>query len=110
MLDMSSSMPIFTTPSETFSWASAANGDASNSAAVVAITPDLFIVTSQISALRQLHKSIVRLILPFFPHGVANPRFIDEVGASQAGEITRAEHAISVDRAFGCRRIFQILG
>jgi len=39
-------------------------------------------------------------------YGVANPRFIDEVGASQAGEITCAEHAISVDRAFGCRRIF----
>ena len=42
-------------------------------------------------------------------YGVANPRFIDEVGTSQAGEITCAEHAISVDRAFGCRRIFQIL-
>src|SRR5262249_56636431 len=57
MLDMSSSRPIFTTPSETFSWDSAANGDASNSAAVVAITPDLFIVASQISALRQFYKA-----------------------------------------------------
>src|SRR6516225_9859660 len=212
MLDMSSSMPIFTTPSETFSWASAANGDASNNAALVAITPDLFIVTSQNSALRRLYKSIV-LILPFFPqyrlghlaqaqllhfgavwaldnrerfyyhdplrdleprqllqatraqaclvhlrpgrrlnesyrhrvghpsrsrhnlyscharlhlndsldllgadqeatetYGVANPCFIDEVGGSQACEIARAEHAVSVDRAFGCRRIVQILG
>src|SRR5262249_56863017 len=34
-------------------------------------------------------------------YGVANPRFIDEVGASQAGEITCEEHAISIDRAFG---------
>src|SRR5215472_18243067 len=42
-------------------------------------------------------------------HGVANPRFIDEAGDSQAGEITRAEQVISVDRAFGCRRIIQIL-
>src|SRR6516164_5266122 len=57
MLDMSSSMPIFTTPSETPSWDSAANGDASNSAAVVAITLDLFIVASQISALRQFYKA-----------------------------------------------------
>src|SRR5262249_47135584 len=30
-------------------------------------------------------------------YGVANPRFIDEVAASQAGKITRSEHAISVD-------------
>src|SRR6516165_2167591 len=211
MLDMSSSMPIFTTPSETFSWASAANGDASNNAALVAITPDLFIVTSQNSALRRLYKSIV-LILPFFPqyrlghlaqaqllhfgavwaldnrerfyyhnplrdleprqllqatcaqarlvhlrpgrrlnesyrHRVGHPSrsrhnlyscharlclndSLDllgadlrshrdvwrrqsalhrRVGASQAAEITGAEDAISVGRAFGCRRIFQIL-
>src|SRR6516165_8604269 len=43
-------------------------------------------------------------------YGVADPRFVDEVGGSQACEIARAEHAVSVDRAFGCRRIFQILG
>src|SRR5215471_18625855 len=43
-------------------------------------------------------------------YGVANPRFVDEVGGSQACDIARAEHALSVDRAFGCRRIFQILG
>src|SRR5262249_16433568 len=36
-------------------------------------------------------------------HGVANSRFVDEVGDSQACEIARAEHAVSVDRAFGCR-------
>src|SRR5215475_2047540 len=43
-------------------------------------------------------------------YGIANSRFVDEVGGSQACEIARAEHAVSVDRAFGCRRIFQILG
>src|SRR5262249_6997057 len=43
---MSSSMPIFTTPSETFSWACATNAHTSVSAAPVAITADFFIVTS----------------------------------------------------------------
>src|SRR5262249_28869380 len=43
-------------------------------------------------------------------YGVANSRFVDEVGASQGCDIARAEHAVSIDRAFGCRRIFQILG
>src|SRR5262249_35873297 len=43
-------------------------------------------------------------------YGVANPRFVDEVGDGQTCEIARAEHALSVDRAFGCRWIFQILG
>jgi hypothetical protein len=47
MLDMSSSMPIFTTPSEIFSWACAANAHASSSAAPDAMAADLFILTSR---------------------------------------------------------------
>src|SRR5262245_46453454 len=208
MLDMSSSMPIFTTPSEILSWASATNGHATNSAALVVIIADLFIVSSQISALQQFTTDIARLVVPLFPqqrlghlaqphllyfrtvraiddrerfhhhnplrdleprqlfqasrpqtglihlhpgrrlnkshrhriaylprrrnnlygrharvrlndsldflgadqkatetHGVANSRFIHEVPAGQAGEITGAEHAVRVERPFGCRWI-----
>jgi hypothetical protein len=46
---------------------------------------------------------------PTEAHGIADPRLIDEARVRQPGEITGAEHAIGVDRPFGCRRIFQIL-
>src|SRR3974377_1009538 len=45
MLDMSSSIPIFT-PSEILSWARAANAHADRSATPVAIAADLFIAIS----------------------------------------------------------------
>src|SRR5271169_4506480 len=49
MLDMSSIRPIFTTPSETFSWARAANTQASSSAVLVAMAVILFIITSRVA-------------------------------------------------------------
>src|SRR5271168_2901783 len=49
MLDMSSIRPIFTTPSETFSWARAANTQASSSAVLLAMAVILFIITSRVA-------------------------------------------------------------
>ena len=36
------------------------------------------------------------------PHGVADPRLIDEAGIVEASEIAGAKHAVGVDRLFRC--------
>src|SRR5262245_39906932 len=84
MLDMSSSMPIFTTPLEifsfsfSFSWAGTANGHPSSSTAPVAIAADLFMVTSRLSASRQSERddfSSNRHLALFSDHALIVPLF-----------------------------------
>src|SRR5271163_3769745 len=97
MLDMSSIMPIFTTPSEIFScilswlfsWDCAAKAHASRNAAPIAIAADLFIVTSPVAGVlkpaysKQRHIEVAGLlrrcavvVVVFYPPGarmVAGP-------------------------------------
>ena len=42
------------------------------------------------------------------PHGIAQPRLINEAGTIEAAEIAGAEHSVGGDRLFGCDGIFQI--